>query len=95
MPFVFAARVRRVLVTDLETGHRVSLYRVHSEMVYSWSAIEMNRGADPIMALDLNPCAGEMSKTAFIMRKERELHLHHRYGFAQILKTILTKNRPQ
>jgi len=36
-----------------------------------------------------------MSKTAFIMRKERELPLHHRYGLAQILKTILTKNRPQ
>ena len=60
--------------------HRVSLYRVHPGMVYSWSTIEMNLGADPVMALDLNPCADEMSKTAFIMRKERELQLHGRYA---------------
>jgi hypothetical protein len=64
-------------------------------MVYSLSAIEMNLGADPIVAFDLNPCADEMSKTDFIMRKERELQLHDRYGLAQVLKTILTKNRPQ
>jgi hypothetical protein len=49
-------------------------------MVYSWSAIEMNLGADPMMALDLNPRADEMSKTAFIMRKERELQLHDRHA---------------
>ena len=93
MPFVFAAKVRGVLVTDLETGHRVSLYRVHAGMVYSWSAIEMNLGAGPIMALDLNPCADEMLKTAVIMRTERELQLHDRCGLAQVLKTMLTKNR--
>jgi hypothetical protein len=40
----------------------------------------MNLGADPIMALDLNPCAGDMSKMAVIMRKERELQLHDRHA---------------
>ena len=65
---------------EFSRHHRVSLYRVHPEMVYSLSAIEMNLGADPIVALDLNPCADEMSKTAVIMRKERELHLHHRHA---------------
>jgi hypothetical protein len=45
------------------------------------------------MALDLNPCADEMPKTTVIMRKERELH--DRHGLAQVLKTILKKNRPQ
>jgi hypothetical protein len=43
------------------------------------------------MALDLNPCADEMSKTTVIMRKERELQLHDRHGHAQVLKTILTE----
>jgi aryl-alcohol dehydrogenase-like predicted oxidoreductase len=38
------------------------------------------------MALDLNPCADEMSKTAVIMRKERELQLHDRHGLALVLK---------
>ena len=32
-------------------------------MVYSWSAIEMNLGADPINGLDLNPCADEKQTT--------------------------------
>jgi len=32
-------------------------------MVYSWSAIEMNLGADPVMALDLNPGADEKQTT--------------------------------
>jgi hypothetical protein len=73
-------KVRGVLLTDLETGHRVSLYRVHPGMVYSWSAIEMNLVEDPIMALDFNPCADEMSKKAFFMRKERELQLHGRHA---------------
>jgi hypothetical protein len=49
-------------------------------MVYSWSAIEMNLVEDPIMALDFNPCADEMSKKAFFMRKERELQLHGRHA---------------
>ena len=55
----------------------------------------MSFRADPIMALDLNPCADEMSKTAVIMHKERELQLHDRHGLARVLKTILTKETPQ
>jgi hypothetical protein len=47
----------------------------------------MNLRADPIMALDLNPCADEMSKTALIMRKEREVNLHDRHGLALVLKS--------
>ena len=47
------------------------------------------------MALDLNPCADEMSKTAVIMRNEGELQLQDRPGLAQVLKTILTKDTPQ
>jgi hypothetical protein len=35
------------------------------------------------MALDLNPCADEMSKPTVIMREEGELLLHDRHGLAQ------------
>jgi hypothetical protein len=70
-------------IGEFSKHHRVSSYRVRPGMVYSYSAIEMNLRADPIMALDLNPCADEMSKTTVIMREEGELQLHDRHGLAQ------------